>query len=161
ARQASSVEYQRETSSIRLVKYKEGMRYAIFSHVWADGFGNESDNSLPKCWLDLFSEILKQADPLPHTEQGLCLDTLHYFWIDTLIVPTSKDHRDARRIALQEMHRMYASATCTIVLDAGLMSERTTGAKATETAMRITMSQWVTRLWTLQEAYLSKKIYFY
>jgi hypothetical protein len=155
------LQYQRETSSIRLVKYKKGMRYAIFSHVWADGFGNESANSLPKCWLDLFSEILKQADRLPHIEQGLCLDALQYFWIDTLTVPTGKEHRDARRMALQEMHRVYASATCTIVLDAGLMSERTTGAKAVETAMRITMSQWVTRLWTLQEAYLSKRIYFY
>lgn len=153
--------YDLETSSIRVVQYKKDMRYAIFSHVWADGFGNEASNTLPRCWLDMFSKLLRlasESDRMPHNEQEFCLEELQYFWIDTLTVPVGARYRDARRIALQEMRRMYASAACTIVLDAGLMSER--AGSAAETAMRITMSHWVTRLWTLQEAYLSKKIFF-
>ena len=57
------------------------------------------------------------------------------------------------------MHDIYKNAKYTVVLDFGLM-KIDKGEGYISPAMRITLSNWMTRLWTLQEAFLSKKLYF-
>ena len=58
------------------------------------------------------------------------------------------------------MHNVYAHAKYTIVLDLSLMRV-TMGSGYSNPAMKIIMSRWMTRLWTLQKAVLSKNLFFY
>jgi hypothetical protein len=55
---------------------------------------------------------------------------------------------------------MYELASYTVVLDAGLMEVKNSATFA-EIALRIITSDWIRRLWTLQEAYFSKLLFFY
>ena len=57
------------------------------------------------------------------------------------------------------MHKIYTHAKYTIVLDLSLMQVNS-GSGYSDNAMKITMSRWMTRLWTLQEAVLSKNLFF-
>lgn len=41
------LQYRRNGHRVKAVEYKDGMRYMIFSRVWADGFGNSRGNTLP------------------------------------------------------------------------------------------------------------------
>jgi hypothetical protein len=65
----------------------------------------------------------------------------------------------ARKKAIQKMFDVYEAAHWTIVLDADLMANNV-GTDYLEPAMRITMSGWMQRLWTLQEGVMSRSIFF-
>jgi hypothetical protein len=157
------LEYIQHESKLEVVPYEENMRYVILSHVWADGFGNSEGNTLAVCQLRNFVEVferLSRADRALQARGSLSqLQTPIYFWIDTLAIPIGNAHQNERRKAIQNMHKMYTLATYTIVLDAGLMTQ-VRGSNYAETAMKITTCYWITRLWTLQEAYLSKRLLF-
>jgi hypothetical protein len=56
------------------------------------------------------------------------------------------------------MYEIYNNTTFTLVLDGGLLNTKM-GHEYTDVAMTITMCGWM-RLWTLQEAVLSKDIFF-
>jgi hypothetical protein len=131
--------------------------YTIFSHVWADGYGNPNDNKINKCVLDLFSELF--SDIREQRNRGRYAMGTELFWIDTLAVPVGEEYRSLRDKAIMKMHDIYAHAKYTVVLDAGLMNVNR-GEGYVRPAMRITASRWMTRLWTLQEAFLSRNLYF-
>ena len=131
--------------------------YAVFSHVWADGFGCfDGKNDIPLCVLNMFSNLLTKIATL--RDSGPEVPDL--FWIDTLCIPESKKFSGERLKAIRQMHNIYTHARYTVVLDQSLMSVEI-GSGYSEPAMKITMSNWMTRMWTLQEAVLSKNIYFY
>ena len=157
------LKYNTDESEVEVVPYEENMKYVILSHVWADGFGNSERNTLPVCRLEEFVKVfnrLSSADQALKSGSGFGQPhTPIYFWIDTLAIPIGNEYQDERRKALQDMHRMYTRATYTIVLDAGLMTQER-GSSYAETAMKIATCYWITRLWTLQEAYLSKRLLF-
>lgn len=157
------LQYRSDGPRIDVIEYKDGVRYMILSHVWADGFGNSRENTLPACRIESFIEVF---DRLTRAEQALHagsapgrVETTIPFWIDTLAVPTGGIYESQRRKAIRNMHQTYRLATYTVILDAGLMSQDSGGTYA-ETAMKITTSHWMTRLWTLQEAFLSKRLLF-
>ena len=128
--------------------------YTTISHVWSDGFGNEKDNKLHRCQLEF---IRRQLDNLG--------DWNLPFWMDSLVVPVQQDDeaKKLRKKAITQIFDVFKGSMYTLVMDAGLssMSPRR-GAKdtAAHAAMRILASSWMRRLWTLQEAFLSQKIYF-
>ena len=135
-------------------------RYVIFSHVWADGYGNPTLNKLNKCvlrlFLRLFEDIRFGNATIQHRNNFKGTDN---FWIDTLAIPVGDEYKDQRKQALSSIYNLYKGAKCTIVLDSTLMStEKEAG--YVHPAMTITLSGWMTRLWTLQEAILSKQLYF-
>ncbi|ERF74627.1 hypothetical protein EPUS_00757 [Endocarpon pusillum Z07020] len=155
------LQYEKEANEIKLIEMNKSCDkdYVIFSHVWADGYGNPDANELNTCvlnlFLSLFADIRREnvaqsnpGNPIPQN-----------FWIDTLAVPVDRDSTGLRKKAIGMMHDIYMGAKYTIVLDAGLMS-MDRGEGYTQPAMRITLSRWMTRLWTLQEAVLSKNLYF-
>ena len=157
------LKYVTDEPKVEVMPYEENMKYVILSHVCADGFGNSESNTLPLCRLEDFVKVFNR---LSSAEQALKtggsfdqLQTPIYFWIDTLAIPIGNEYQDERRKAIQNMHEMYTRATYTIVLDAGLMTQDR-GSSYAETAMKIAMCYWITRLWTLQEAYLSKRLLF-
>ena len=131
--------------------------YAIFSHVWTDGFGSlDGRNGMNLCVLNMFSKILEQIT-IQRASTSTALQEL--FWIDTLAIPVSEKFKTQRTKAISQMHNIYARAQYTIVLDLSLMRV-TMGSGYSNPAMKITMSRWMTRLWTLQEAVLSKNLFF-
>ncbi|KAK7926582.1 hypothetical protein PG985_003580 [Apiospora marii] len=125
---------------------KEKLKFVAISHVWSHGWGNEQANKLNYCQLKLIQRQIKRATGSQDTP----------FWMDTLVVPVA--HKEARKKAIRQIHSVFNSSTHTIVIDNGLLSMKE-GHKA-ETAMKVLSSGWMRRLWTLQEAHLSKSIHF-
>ncbi|KAI0399684.1 hypothetical protein F4802DRAFT_588433 [Xylaria palmicola] len=123
--------------------------FVTISHVWSDGWGNE-DNKLNECQLKFINRhvkaVVKSGPPL--------------FWMDTLVIPVTGGHEDQRKKAIRQIFSVFGLSNSTIVLDNGLceMNPGQTGQPAVA-AMKLFSSVWMRRLWTLQEAYLSKKIY--
>jgi hypothetical protein len=146
--------YSAAMGRIEILEFEPGTRYAIISHVWADGYGNPNENKVHKCILDFFNQlfldaqhILRRNDPDPQLP----------FWIDTLTIPVNNPIQ--RKRAIKTMHHAYTNADFMVVLDSGL-AKMTAGKSYAGTAMKIFTSRWMGRLWTLQEAYLSKKLIF-
>ncbi|MCJ1324701.1 hypothetical protein MMC10_001363 [Thelotrema lepadinum] len=135
--------------------------YTIFSHVWSDGFGNPETNQINRCVLDFFAELFR--DIRTQRASSVIIEPPHtpdLFWIDTLAIPVGDEWQDERKKAIQQMHNIYRHAQYTVVLDKSLMGVPK-DSSYTFSAMRISISAWVRRLWTLQEAVLSHNIYFY
>ncbi|KAL8905966.1 MAG: hypothetical protein Q9171_006464 [Xanthocarpia ochracea] len=131
--------------------------YAIFTHVWTDGFGLlDEENRTNKCVLDMFSRMLEKVTFL---RAGRSSTVPELFWIDTLAIPAEPEYAKERRKAIKQMHDIYTYAKYTIVLDLSLMRAEA-GLGYSSPAMKITMCRWMTRLWTLQEAVLSKNLYY-
>ena len=145
--------YRKDSSSLDLVPMDPSSPepYVVFSHIFSDGFGNPKENKINKCVLDYFADLfVKLGCP------NIC------FWIDTITVPIlleDESNRKAIRAAIDSFQRIYAHALHTVVLDRSLMKV-TASPGYISRAMTITVSQWMTRLWTLQEAIFSKSIQF-
>jgi len=144
------LEYDKSSSKVNVRPYERPQTYATISHVWSDGYGNREAAELPECQLEFISSLVQKSK---HRGQGDAL-----FWMDTLANPPHI-YFEERRLAVQRIKDVYHNAKLTIVLDLALEHVRT-GQKYHEIGMRILASGWMRRLWTLQEAYLSKKIEF-
>jgi hypothetical protein len=134
--------------------YQAYQDYATISHVWADGYGNPIANELWKCQLDFFRFLLNTTIPekMPSLRCSL-------FWIDTLVIPVEKKHVDRRKEAIEQINKVFTNAKYTIVVDNALTA-MSSGESYEGTAMKILASGWMRRLWTLQEAYLSRRLLF-
>jgi len=128
-----------------LVKcYEPGTEFVAVSHVWSDGLGSVTENGLPRCQVAYLSKLTKIIS-------GSAL-----FWIDGLCVPKDTNTRIA---AIHKMASTYGSASITLVLDAGIRKcsiER----PLEEVIIRILISTWTRRLWTLQEGALADRLVF-
>ncbi|KAF4469169.1 hypothetical protein FALBO_3936 [Fusarium albosuccineum] len=148
------VRYCPSSRNLEIIQFEPGMRYAILSHVWADGYGNPNENKIHRCVLEFFNQLFLDTQRLLHRKEA---DPALPFWIDTLTIPVNDPVQ--RKRAIKAMHRAYTNADFMVVLDAGL-ARMEAGESYAEAAMKIFTSRWMGRLWTLQEAYLSKKLVF-
>lgn len=117
--------------------------YVAISHVWADGLGSTTGTGLPTCQLRRLASLVSTIQP------GAAI------WIDSLCVP--KTDRE-RKMAIELMARTYSQAAAVLVLDDGLQrcpAAAPPGVKV----LRVLTSGWMRRLWTLQEATLSRALY--
>ena len=73
----------------------------------------------------------------------------HFIWLDTLCVPIDRVHR---RLAIAQMRNTYKDADAVLVLDELLLN---TNENLIGRIFRILHSDWVTRVWTFQEAVLA------
>jgi hypothetical protein len=124
--------------------------YVAISHVWADGLGNDNHNMLPSCQLlDLQSMV-----------DRICRDGWDTgntpFWLDTLCIPVKSP--SARNKGIRLMRSVYQRARKVLVLDKDLKA--CVQLEGLEPLIRIVMSKWSTRLWTLQEAALANDLHF-
>ncbi|KAM6511851.1 hypothetical protein FALCPG4_016844 [Fusarium falciforme] len=148
------VKYSPSSGQMEILEFEPGTRYAIISHVWADGYGNPNENKIHKCVLEFFNKLfldtqnlLRRKDPDPELP----------FWIDTLTIPVNNPVQ--RKRAIMTMHHAYTNADFMVIIDSAL-AKMEVGKSYSETAMKIFTSRWIGRLWTLQEAYLGKKLIF-
>lgn len=136
---------------VDVVEYREPMRYVAISHVWSDGFGNPHHNRLTECQITMLSSRIAETVG-NNSKEFAC-----HLWIDTLCVPlTPRASRDA---AIKAMRTIYEAAEIVLVLDAELLAANSYGTYE-EPLMRISSSNWLRRLWTLQEAIFARKLVF-
>jgi hypothetical protein len=140
---------------VHVVAFEAYTRYATISHVWADGYGNPGSNEIRECQLKFFNDLFEKSKLNKPSGQDIL------FWIDTLAIPVGKspEQKKWRKTAIKQIHEIYTNALYTIVIDNGL-TQTTHAADYQGTAMKILASGWMRRLWTLQEAYLSKRLLF-
>jgi hypothetical protein len=140
------------------VDYRPGLRYVAISHVWADGLGNVTENSLPQCQLEHLCNLIQALYP---ESQSI------YMWIDTLCVPVRRHAATCsrtigtltcRKVAIGRLKQTYEDADKVLVLDWEIQQSRG-NVSAEESLMRVVISAWMKRLWTYQEARLSKSLY--
>ena len=121
--------------------------YTALSHVISDGWGNFKDNLLPTCQLLRIQALVDSLHP-NRTEEHAA------FWIDSITVPLADKSRHHHLLAMDRMPETYAEASDVLVLDAELMNIPST-LPIEELQMRIAASDWMSRLWTLQEGILT------
>ena len=125
----------------------EGVSFTVFSHAWVDGFGNDQQsNFIYDCNLKLLDDLCRER-PQGQNRYKLENDAPR-FWIDSLGIPVGAGYEESRLRAVQGIHEIYAAAEETIVLDAGLLYGEFPQ-HPVQRAMRITMGNWIERLWTL------------
>jgi hypothetical protein len=114
--------------------------YVAISHVWSDGLGNVRQNSLPLCQLRRLHIFISEA-----------LGDHPLLWINTLCVPLVRKYRDLALILLGEV---YERTSIVLVLDSDLLQVSAEQSSIEEKLLRICMSGWMWRLWTLKEGVL-------
>lgn len=115
-----------------------------------DGLGNQQNNKLPVCQLEHIQDLVNRLQGVHHPPA--------LWWCDTLCVPRGDIHRDQRREAIKKMRDIYKQAEKVLVIDGELM--RLSGAaNIVEIYLRMKMSGWMRRLWTLQEGLVAQDVH--
>ena len=144
-----------DSPAIQVIETTPDTQYIAISHVWADGMGNISANSLPTCQITRLRQL---ADDLgKKTNPPVGIEGMH-IWIDTLCCPW--ENSPVKRKAVLRLRETYANAKHVLVLDTGLQSLNSNTRPTWETLLWIFCSGWITRLWTLQEGMLPKNLWF-
>lgn len=128
-------------------EYETGMDYIALSHVLAHGRGNPHDNELPLCQV---SHIFKKAAEISDPESPV------HVWMDTFCVPVAPI--EAREQAIVNMRDVYAKASAILILDRTLEAARDPHDNL-ECMLRLSICDWTTRLWTLQEGKLARSVF--
>lgn len=120
--------------------------YVAISHVWADGMGSTTEDGLPTCVVKRVASLAQNLVP----ESGA-------FWMDSLCVPAITQ---ARKRAILLMAQTYRDAAKVLVIDACIRAQCSTSLSLQENVVRLSLSGWVRRVWTLQEGLLARELYF-
>lgn len=126
-------------------KHEAPYGYIATSHVWSHGLGNPRANAMPRCQLNKLWDIIADFRVGP-SEPVLPI------WIDTVCCPVETE---AKKQVLRDMRLIYQAARRVLVLDHDLSRMNAEGKTAVEWMMRISASDWMGRLWTLQEGLLA------
>jgi len=143
------------SAKVEVVAFESNMVFVAISHVWAHGLGNVDGNWLPNCQLRRLQQLAASLYPFSSSpDQVLILDRY-------ICVPRKQpdDDKDYRKIAIDSLQKTYETADKVLVIDQQLQ-ESSSRATAEESLMRVLCSGWMTRLWTLQEGLLAKKLRF-
>ena len=145
----------------QVLEYKAGIEYVAISHVWSDGLGNQNHNWLPECqMIDLIQacEIAQGNNNITRPDALISQPgtTTVLFWIDTIYMPQADKDITFRHMSLARMAATYQKATAILVLDQELY--HTPLGTNIEAVMRLLCSNWMRRLWTLQEGIFAHKL---
>ena len=159
---------------VQAIKSTSETNYIAISHVWADGLGNASSNSLPSCQLAKLKRLamalqvkafaLRNQGSSPENNGGLCAGdgvadgAEHFIWIDTLCCPCEPSK--AKNNSILRLRETYMNAALVLVLDATLQTIALETTSCAEVLLRVFSSGWTSRLWTLQEGVLARSLWF-
>ncbi|KAH8586869.1 hypothetical protein B0O99DRAFT_748013 [Bisporella sp. PMI_857] len=174
-----------EDFKLEVVEYDPSSRenYVAISHVWSDGMGNETANSLPRCQLTNIQNMVNRLYARKRKENHLISvigptnpfikssesnskqkesmpnspQSVNRFWMDTLCVPVDK--YDLRKMAISRMRTIYTEAHRILVLDSWIRSLCRT-ASQNEIGACLFLSNWQSRLWTFHEGLLARNLFF-
>ncbi|KAF9435267.1 hypothetical protein BGZ76_006604 [Entomortierella beljakovae] len=129
-----------DTLQRKLRDLETGEKYVAISHVWGQKLFGQDTRSLGECAL---SELNRLA-----IHKGVdCI------WLDTLCVPSESA---ARRKCIDRMQSIYRDACCVAIYDKGIMTAD--AADSLGFTFVVSISDWNSRVWTLQEGLLNKTI---
>jgi hypothetical protein len=132
---------------------------------WVDGLGNDDiHNTLPKCQLSRIQGLVDRLYRERHRGWKQDYEPDNHdehigFWIDTLCVPVGKGNKDIRKCAISQMSDIYRNADRVLVLDSFIL-QLPRESDIVDKFVRIHLSSWHHRLWTLQEGQLGKTLFF-
>lgn len=123
-----------------------------------------------ECQLRFIKNVLDGVASFMIRQNPVSLNC-RFFWLDTFAVPVANkakpehapvDLFDLRRQSISHMYDVYDQSSHSLVLDDDLCSWEDTSSKGNDliAAMKLITSMWMRRLWTLQEAFLSKEMCF-
>lgn len=139
--------------SVTIVAAQPNSWYIALSHVWADGLGNTKENSLPQCQIRHIYDLLTRFCTAGSTRRN---QKRPYLWLDTLCCPVDPEDK---LLALGKMPEVYREASQVLVLDSSLTVIDCRHLQPIEILSRVFSSNWIFRLWTLNEANLALKIW--
>jgi hypothetical protein len=116
--------------------------YIAISHVWSHGLGNPSKNALPLCQIQLLFKRIRAI---------ASLDVV--LWIDTISVPIQPQWKTT---AISKLRDVYSKANKVLVIDCHLQQ---VDSNWLEQSLQLLASEWMQRLWTLQEGRLASELY--
>ena len=159
----------------------KSIKFATISHVWSDGLGNEDSNKIYSCQAKFISILLAKVVRLDTPGETELRTNAMPFWMDTLVIPVRKkaplaiaedwtgpeqnpevlipeDFDDLKKRAIRQIHAVFKASAHSIIIDKGLLDLDAKGFPW-KNVMKILASGWMRRLWTLQEAYLSERLW--
>ncbi|KAK3846447.1 MAG: hypothetical protein J3R72DRAFT_417655 [Linnemannia gamsii] len=116
--------------------------YVAVSQVWFQGIFGQASRKCGACSLDFLETTCHNIG-------------MRYAWIDTLCMPTDSELRGK---VVGQLRNIYLNAAATLVVDAGLIS--TIARNTLDLSLAILLSDWSSRVWTLQEGVLASKLLF-
>ena len=140
-----------DTVSVEVIPSTSSSSYVALSHVWADGLGNHDATALPRCQILRLKGLIDRLN-LSVTLGGQRIEPEMLLWCDTICCPVVSE--DAKRKALSQMRRTYVEASVVLVLESSFTKLRVKNMNLCEASLRVVLSRWMTRLWTLQEGAL-------
>ncbi|KAL6719422.1 hypothetical protein ACLMJK_003662 [Lecanora helva] len=139
---------------LRVTRHQPNARYVAISHVKDRDFAHGGyryrktiDPNLR--WDELYQAVEAETNDPSYTPAG--------FWIDTLCVPVQNQR--SREMAIRNMTDVYRKADRVLVLDSWIYNTSRED-HINDRSMRILMSNWQRRLWTLQERVLATDLFF-
>lgn len=168
------------------IEEERGLRkpnFTAISHVWSQGMGNEGSNRLQECQLEVIyralaaveddrnyllgqdnafkTKLLKQALEDEFTGEADNYVLSSPFWMDTLTIPVKqrdspKNFKELKMRSIRQIYHVFSMAARVIVIDKELCNE--IQRKPFTIIISLLTSAWMQRLWTLQEAFLSRNL---
>ncbi|KXH65370.1 hypothetical protein CNYM01_00947 [Colletotrichum nymphaeae SA-01] len=142
-----------ERIAVKAQPWRRGTNFATISHVWSQGLGNESENTIQTCQLRMIRKYLKDVFKSEEDQ---------FFWLDTLAIPsksTTDTMKAARKAAISRIHHVFSKASHCIIIDRYMLEKGNADDDCRTTAASLLASAWMRRLWTLQEAFVSKTLH--
>lgn len=133
------------------VKGETAPPFVAITHAFCEGFGNTAANQISQCVAEKLEGILAQVS------RRCTLEETPRLWLDTWCVPRAEEGQLNQ--AVRDIPSIYREAQATVVLSMDLL-QTVAGTSFSSAAMKILLSQWPKRLWTLQEAFLSRNLLF-
>lgn len=133
--------------------------FVALTHCWEDGLvesgrdaRNRNNRAMHECQLERIQDTCSR---LFKGKKGASGWTNIFLWIDVLCLPRDPDIRAS---AVNQMKTIYSRAKTVLVWDRHLI-EAPKDSSAIVMNMRVRMSNWTQRLWTLQEAVLASDLH--
>ena len=134
--------------------------FGALTHSWEDGIvdsgrdvRNKNNRQMHLCQIERAQDTFNRL--LTEDQKSNGIKSMP-FWIDVLCLPR---HGKMKSQAINQMKDIYNKAHAVLVWERTLLKTRRLDSKI-EMNMRIRLSSWAQRLWTLQEAVLAKNSYF-
>jgi hypothetical protein len=124
-------------------KYCGANEFMAISHVWSHGWQGTTEDGICFRVLEMLLEIAATKFDV------------QWIWLDVAMISREKT---IRSMAINSMDTVYSIAKVTLVVDRLLLNFTPRAEYDKQTALAIIASDWMTRVWTMQEAMLSQNL---
>jgi hypothetical protein len=124
------------------LEFRRPGEFMAISHVWEHGWQGVSEDGICSRTLNYLLQAAKSHG-------------VDWIWLDVAII---SGQQPIRTMSVNSMNRVYTSAKVTLICDRLILSMH--GGSSRQKTLILAACDWMTRVWTMQEALLSKKLVF-